>query len=383
MNINELIVRQVFTKYAAAIESLPMDAHAHVRAQTANAAALGVLLTLVAPNSPKVSAAKRAPDNLDRLSAELDDEAKTDRKFPPDGSSPASKLKCRECGCTDTDCRECIQKIGMPCKWVEDDLCSACCSAPIASLRTFPCAGGCGTQLVLQQGDRCRDCETAYFESRCAVCDELKIPGSEHCRQHTHPLWEGFLRGGVCGANGCQRNVGPAFPTPPAFCELHTHECLQGCPRRVRCEGDTCDSCRALDLEPPSRTPELIKETATHPADCRCPGCVGPDGVAFSKSTSPYAHAMNRRTMRPPKRVVSRPDDVETARKLGASVTCSLGVCNRNGCVNVTPDDIDYCGSPECPVGPPGYRSCSVGGCHNEAGQGGFCSQHARQSEHA
>lgn len=34
--------------------------------------------------------------------------------------------KCRVCGCTDDDCRQCIEKTGEPCSWVEQDLCSAC-----------------------------------------------------------------------------------------------------------------------------------------------------------------------------------------------------------------------------------------------------------------
>lgn len=33
---------------------------------------------------------------------------------------------CRVCGCTDNDCRQCIEKTGYPCMWVEKDLCSAC-----------------------------------------------------------------------------------------------------------------------------------------------------------------------------------------------------------------------------------------------------------------
>ena len=36
--------------------------------------------------------------------------------------------RCRVCGCTDDDCRQCIAKTGVPCHWVEDDLCSACVS---------------------------------------------------------------------------------------------------------------------------------------------------------------------------------------------------------------------------------------------------------------
>ncbi len=34
--------------------------------------------------------------------------------------------RCRECGCTDDDCRQCIEKTGEACRWVEADLCSAC-----------------------------------------------------------------------------------------------------------------------------------------------------------------------------------------------------------------------------------------------------------------
>lgn len=33
---------------------------------------------------------------------------------------------CRVCGCTDTDCRECLQRTGVSCYWIEEDLCSAC-----------------------------------------------------------------------------------------------------------------------------------------------------------------------------------------------------------------------------------------------------------------
>lgn len=33
---------------------------------------------------------------------------------------------CRVCGCTDDDCRGCIERSGRPCSWAEPDLCSAC-----------------------------------------------------------------------------------------------------------------------------------------------------------------------------------------------------------------------------------------------------------------
>lgn len=34
--------------------------------------------------------------------------------------------KCRKCGCTDGDCRQCIKKTGRACTWVKPNLCSAC-----------------------------------------------------------------------------------------------------------------------------------------------------------------------------------------------------------------------------------------------------------------
>jgi hypothetical protein len=36
------------------------------------------------------------------------------------------KRTCHQCGCTDYDCRQCIEKTGEPCHWVAEDLCSAC-----------------------------------------------------------------------------------------------------------------------------------------------------------------------------------------------------------------------------------------------------------------
>ncbi|MDR0487002.1 MAG: ParB/RepB/Spo0J family partition protein [Treponema sp.] len=45
-----------------------------------------------------------------------------------------SVRKCWVCGCTDDDCRQCIEKTGNPCHWVEEDLCSCC--ADEASMET-------------------------------------------------------------------------------------------------------------------------------------------------------------------------------------------------------------------------------------------------------
>jgi hypothetical protein len=34
--------------------------------------------------------------------------------------------KCKVCGCTNADCRQCILKTGRPCHWITPNLCSAC-----------------------------------------------------------------------------------------------------------------------------------------------------------------------------------------------------------------------------------------------------------------
>lgn len=38
----------------------------------------------------------------------------------------AQSARCRICGCTDADCRQCIERTGEPCSWVAEGLCSAC-----------------------------------------------------------------------------------------------------------------------------------------------------------------------------------------------------------------------------------------------------------------
>lgn len=48
-----------------------------------------------------------------------------EKEFLPSGKRKKER-KCRACGCTDTDCLNCIEKTGKPCHWVEEDLCSAC-----------------------------------------------------------------------------------------------------------------------------------------------------------------------------------------------------------------------------------------------------------------
>ena len=37
-----------------------------------------------------------------------------------------SSQQCRKCGCTDLNCSRGTERTGLPCYWVEPDLCSAC-----------------------------------------------------------------------------------------------------------------------------------------------------------------------------------------------------------------------------------------------------------------
>src|SRR5262245_34577450 len=56
----------------------------------------------------------------------------------PNEEPTVEKQVFRVCGCTTLDCRQCIEKTGQPCHWVEPDLCSACFEPPaIAMLRSL------------------------------------------------------------------------------------------------------------------------------------------------------------------------------------------------------------------------------------------------------
>lgn len=39
--------------------------------------------------------------------------------------------QCIVCGCTDYDCRQCIERTGKPCSWIEPDLCSSCAASTV------------------------------------------------------------------------------------------------------------------------------------------------------------------------------------------------------------------------------------------------------------
>lgn len=50
--------------------------------------------------------------------------------------------RCRKCGCTEYDCKSCIEKTGSPCHWVETDLCSACKEEPIVKVTDSRASSG-------------------------------------------------------------------------------------------------------------------------------------------------------------------------------------------------------------------------------------------------
>jgi hypothetical protein len=77
----------------------------------------------------------------------------------PSPSEEPETRKCRVCGCTDDDCRQCIEKTGSPCHWVEEDLCSACAQGP-----KYRVCRDCGNGFI-DQGDRqCPECDSDNTE---------------------------------------------------------------------------------------------------------------------------------------------------------------------------------------------------------------------------
>jgi chromosome partitioning protein len=62
------------------------------------------------------------------------------------------KRKCRVCGCTDGDCRQCVEKTGNPCFWVEDDLCSACKTTVVSFMSI---KGGTGKSTIVINLAKC------------------------------------------------------------------------------------------------------------------------------------------------------------------------------------------------------------------------------------
>jgi len=68
--------------------------------------------------------------------------------------------KCRICGCTDGNCRQCVEKTGKPCHWVAEDLCSAC-KTTVVSLASIK--GGTGKTNI------------AIFIAKCLAAAGLRV----------------------------------------------------------------------------------------------------------------------------------------------------------------------------------------------------------------
>ena len=57
------------------------------------------------------------------------------------------KRKCRICGCAEGGCRRCAEEAGRPCRWIEEDLCSACKTKIVSFISS---KGGVGkTNIVI------------------------------------------------------------------------------------------------------------------------------------------------------------------------------------------------------------------------------------------
>ena len=69
---------------------------------------------------------KKDAKNADPSSASGKESAAKKTKKDEDGVR-----RCRICGCTEDDCSQCVEKIGEPCHWVKEDLCSACTGAGV------------------------------------------------------------------------------------------------------------------------------------------------------------------------------------------------------------------------------------------------------------
>jgi len=72
------------------------------------------------------------------------------RNSAKDEAKAADVQTCRVCGCTATDCRQCVERTGNPCHWVAKNLCSACVAEPIKVLVS---------QEELDEMDRANACE--------------------------------------------------------------------------------------------------------------------------------------------------------------------------------------------------------------------------------
>jgi hypothetical protein len=79
----------------------------------------------------------------ERLAADEKAATEDPEADPPESGgtnwTPRGVRTCRVCGCTDNDCSGCIERTGVPCRWVEPDLCSACVDVDDAKAKEPRC----------------------------------------------------------------------------------------------------------------------------------------------------------------------------------------------------------------------------------------------------
>lgn len=103
---------------------LPCGRSAHLEAGYFVGAGKPLVILLNGPGEPELMYRMSTSVVLDH--EELVLSMKTLERAIEDAAKILSLPTCRVCGCTDLDCRQCIEKTGEPCYWVEEDLCSAC-----------------------------------------------------------------------------------------------------------------------------------------------------------------------------------------------------------------------------------------------------------------
>ena len=84
---------------------------------------------------------------------------------------------CRVCSCTEEDCSGCIERTGVPCFWVEEDLCSACVGEVKAAAVTFHFQDAKGTgQTMTFEMDLTIGCDEQ--EQLAAQCEAALLDKS-------------------------------------------------------------------------------------------------------------------------------------------------------------------------------------------------------------
>ena len=94
------------------------------------------------------------------------------------------RRSCRLCGCTNDDCSGCISRTGEPCRWVEEDLCSACLEDTI-----FEAAARAAATTTARELLDCRCGAVLGHDEHEAVCPASLRSG------HAERLMQAWLAG--------------------------------------------------------------------------------------------------------------------------------------------------------------------------------------------